>query len=274
MSEEVATATVTETAGQTGEQGNIGVESSAPWYGELSETLKPHETFYSQFKDRDSFLKSAADTKAALSRKTEGLVKLPTADAPEEERSAFFRALGVPETPDAYEIEPPTMPEGFEWNPDSIAPSIKEAAHRSGVTPQALSALVQAQAEVEAAQIAELQAQQKAADEALVNEWGDDYDYKLGDIAQRVGDKLDLDQPFLSRVDVLRALDDLAKDFREDTTGTGRAVNSGMSLDDQIGQIRSSEEYRNTAHPKHSEVRAKLHSLYSEQARREEVAAR
>ena len=252
----------------------IESSDSAPWYGELSEALAPHQTFYDQFKDRESFLKSAADTKAALSRKTEGMVKLPTEDAPDEERAAFYRAMGVPETPDAYEIAEPAMPEGYEYNPDAIDISIKEAAHRTGVTPQALSALVQAQAVIEAAQYSELQAQQKAAEESLINEWGDSYEYKFGDIAQRVGDKLDLDQPYLARVDVLRALDDLAKDFRHDTTGTGQPASSGMSLDDQIGKISSSDEYRNPAHPKHSEVRAKLHSLYGEQARREAVAAR
>lgn len=40
-----------------------------------------------------------------LERKMGSMVRIPSEDASEEERRKFYRALGVPETPDAYKIE-------------------------------------------------------------------------------------------------------------------------------------------------------------------------
>ena len=244
----------------------------APWYGELPEDLADSRSFFDQFKDRDSFLKSAKETKAALSRKLEGFVKLPGETATPEELASFRQALGIPETPDGYEVQV-QVPEGMAWDETALTP-FKELAHAEGIPPKAFAALVQKQAEVEAQMFQEQQAALEASQQALVNEWGDQYDYRLSDIQGRVGDALDLSQPFLSREDVLRALDSLAKDFRPDDTNPGKVVNSGASLDDQIREIQSSPAYRNTMDPGHKAARARLHSLYAEQARREAVPAR
>jgi len=243
------------------------------WYGDLPEDLTESKSFFDQFKDRDAFFKSAKETKAALSRKLEGYIKAPGEGASDEDMTAYRSALGIPDSPDGYEVQIDGLPEGMDWDLDALTP-FKEIAAAEGVPAKAFAALIAKQAEVEAAMFSAQQEAIQEASESLMNEWGDDYDYKLADIAGRVGDKLDLDQPFLSRVDVLRALDDLAKDFRDDTTGTGKPLNSGMSLNDQISKITSSDEYRSSTHPKHKETRAQLHALYAEQAKREQVGAR
>tara|TARA_R100000963_G_scaffold34971_1_gene30546 strand:- start:9448 stop:10362 length:915 start_codon:yes stop_codon:yes gene_type:complete len=59
------------------------------------------------------FAKTFRDNQTALRNKQEGMVKLPGADATEEDLAAFNKSLGVPEKPDGYKnlIAPP---EGLE----------------------------------------------------------------------------------------------------------------------------------------------------------------
>lgn len=244
--------TGTDTGAPTGVAGNNGGDGAtgeqvAPWYGDLNESLAPHKTLFDQFKDRDSALKSFADTKAAFSRKTEGMVKLPTADTPEEEVAAFYRSLGVPETADAYEITPPEMPEGYTWNPEAIDASLKEAAWREGVTPKAFSALIQAQAKVEAAQLAEYQAQEEAATAALKTEWGANYDKNVM-LATRAAEAggLTIDNPVLANPDVQRVLANLGAKISEGSLGPVNPAPSGMNAQDEATEI-----IRNKEHPMH-----------------------
>lgn len=252
-----------------GEEGGGAVENnpgdSAPsaWYGEVTETIAPHQNFLSQFKDQESFIKSAADTKAALSRKLEGLVRIPGEDSPPEDVAAFRQAMGVPDDPSGYEITAEDALNLPGFDPDSLG-EIKAAAHDLGLTAGQLKGLVAAQAKIEAAQLADAQ----SAEKMLINEWGDDYAYRLGDIAARVGDKLDLDQLTMDRADVLRALDSLAQGYREDSTGGGGSTSSATSLEEQIQGIITSEGYRNGTD---KAARERLHSLYREQAARERV---
>lgn len=253
MSEE-STATADAPADVSTEVSTESTEANAPWYGDLSESLSAHKTFYDQFKDRDSFFKSAADTKAAYSRKIEGMVKLPTAESTPEEIQAFYVAQGVPETPDAYEITPPVMPEGFDWNPDAISASIKEAAHKNGVTPQALSALVQAQAQVEAEQIAEYHAQEEAAIAALKTEWGGNYDKNVMLATKAAGaGGLAPDNPILGNPDVQRVLANLGAKISEGSLGSIAPAAPGLNSKDEAQEI-----IRNPEHPLHSAYHGKI----------------
>jgi hypothetical protein len=237
------------------------VTEAAPWYGELPEDLAESKSYFDQFKDRDSFFKSAKETKAALSRKLEGYVKLPGEGSTPEEIAAYRQAVGVPDSPDGYEVQIEGLPEGMAWDPEALAP-FKELAAAEGIPAKAFAALVQKQAEVEAQLFAAQQEQIQQANQALVNEWGDSYDFKLGDISQRVGDVLDLNQPFLSTPDVLRALDKLAKDFREDDTRPGNtASTSAVAARERIEAIRNDPAYTNVLDPRHKEVRAEMHRL-------------
>ena len=72
----------------------------------------------------DALLKSYRELERKLSR----MVTVPGEDADEEERLRFLRALGVPETPDGYAIEPrhPLV------TPD---PDVNARLHRAGFTP-------------------------------------------------------------------------------------------------------------------------------------------
>jgi len=72
----------------------------------------------------DALLKSYRELEKKLSR----MITLPGEDADEEERLRFFRALGVPETADAYTIEPrhPLV---------TADPDVNARLHKAGFTP-------------------------------------------------------------------------------------------------------------------------------------------
>lgn len=77
--------------------------------------------------------KFVGDNIAAARAKTEGMVKLPGADAPPEEWTPILKALGHPDTPEGYEIaKPEALPEGVEWN-DEFAAGFAKFAHEAGL---------------------------------------------------------------------------------------------------------------------------------------------
>ncbi|WP_372616888.1 capsid assembly protein [Falsiroseomonas sp.] len=71
----------------------------------------------------EALLKSYLELERALSRRAAA----PGADAPEEERARWRRMLGVPETPDAYEITPP-------HEMCSADPEVNRRLHEAGFT--------------------------------------------------------------------------------------------------------------------------------------------
>jgi hypothetical protein len=240
--------------------------ASTAWYGQLPESLAGDQKFFDQFKDQESFMKSAKETKSALSKKMEGYVRLPGENASEDDIAAYHQAIGVPEDPSGYEITAEDAINLPGFDPEALGP-IKEAAHSLGLSAQQFEGLVAAQARIEAAQIAEM----THAEQALVNQWGNDFEYKVTDIQQRVGEVLDLDQMLMPRADVLRALDFLAADFRQDSTAAGRASTSVSSIEEQISSIMQSPGYRNGTD---KASRERLHGLYREQAAREAATRR
>ncbi len=72
----------------------------------------------------EALLKSYRELERKLSR----MVTVPGDDADEEERFRFFRAIGVPDTPDAYRIEPrhPLV---------TSDPEVNARLHKAGFTP-------------------------------------------------------------------------------------------------------------------------------------------
>jgi hypothetical protein len=242
------------------------MESLAAWYGQLPESLAGDQKFFDQFKDQESFMKSAKETKSALSRKMEGYVRIPGENASDDDIAAYHQAIGVPEDPSGYEITAEDAINLPGFDPEALGP-IKEAAHSLGLSAQQFDGLVAAQARIEAAQIAEM----THAEQALVNQWGNDFEYKVMDIQQRVGEVLDLDQMLMPRADVLRALDFLTADYRQDSTVAGRASTSVSSIEEQINSIMQSPGYRNGSD---KASRERLHGLYREQAAREAATRR
>ncbi len=76
-----------------------------------------------------------AETFAKMKGEVEGKVKVPGEKATPEEQAAFRKALGIPESPDGYEIKrPEKLPEGMEYDV-LLEKGFKEEAFKLGITP-------------------------------------------------------------------------------------------------------------------------------------------
>lgn len=77
----------------------------------------------------------------AARAKTEGMFKLPGADAKPEEWDPVYKALGRPDAPDGYGIKAPEkLPDGVNWD-DVAAGEFAGVAHKIGLTPSQVAAL-------------------------------------------------------------------------------------------------------------------------------------
>lgn len=95
-----------------------------------------------KYKSADGLLKGAANLISFAGKKVEGVV-VPDMGASEEEVAAYRQAIGVPESPTAYDIQPENMPEGLEWN-DEVAGFWQGKFHELGIPQQQAEAIAQA----------------------------------------------------------------------------------------------------------------------------------
>lgn len=90
--------------------GNVG--ETPAWMSSMPDAYKQNEGFAKFGEASDAYAKF--DT--LLQAEGDALV-IPGEDATDEDRNAFYSKMGVPETPDAYEIgKPADMPEGMEYS--------------------------------------------------------------------------------------------------------------------------------------------------------------
>ena len=222
----------------------------------------PYRSMAAQFKDLPTVFKSLHDTKAALSQRTDGMVKLPTANSSPEEVAAYHRAIGVPETADAYEITPPAqLPEGVDFAPESLQ-GFKEFAVKHGIPPATANALIafQAQAEGEAiSQIREAHQERVQAEQAqLQREWGMKYEQNLM-LAKRAAETFGMkaDHPAMRNPDVLKAMAFAASKISESSLVSGEKLGGMLSPGSEARDIMANPDnplyaaYHTSGHPNH-----------------------
>lgn len=119
-----------------GKEGNAG--ESPAWMGQLPDDLKGNESL-TKYPTIGELGKAFLD----LQGKSEGAIKVPGEGATDEDRAAFAKALGVPESPEGYEItRPEQFPEGLQAN-EEMETWYKGIAHKYGLTPAQLQGLYQ-----------------------------------------------------------------------------------------------------------------------------------
>lgn len=142
------------------------------WHTALGDEFSTHAQSLTPFKD----LKGLA--KSFLHFRSTGPA-YPEANAAPEDVARFRQIARVPETPEAYNIQPPAdIPEGITFD-SALAANIAKIAHANHVPAPALQALVDAQFQAEVARHTEFQqaqqAERQAATDALVKEWGGNF---------------------------------------------------------------------------------------------------
>lgn len=128
----------------TGTPTTAPATSTPTWRDTLPDDLKASPVL-AKYQDQTAAIKALVDAQEIIGRKTAGIVK-PGPDAKPEELSEYYKALGRPETPDAYVM--PTfdgIPEGYGISPE-IEKIAREALHGAGVSQEqydvAMKALV------------------------------------------------------------------------------------------------------------------------------------
>lgn len=143
MAETETSTTTTATNGSVTPTDVWSSSTPAPdWRESLPGELRA-DKILADFKDVGALAKSYVETKRLVG----DAVRLPKADAKPEEITAFHRKLGVPESPDKYDVKLPEMPKDFPaWN-EQVVNDFKTGAHRQGFTPSQLQWALQYYAE-------------------------------------------------------------------------------------------------------------------------------
>lgn len=111
-----------------------------------------------------------------------GSVRIPGADAKPEDIAKFHQKLGVPDSPDKYNLKMPEIPGG--WDEAQVKPVLAEI-HKLGLTPAQAQGVVGLYAKTVQEAYGRFDTDRKTAAETLKTEWGATYEKNLA-LAQRV----------------------------------------------------------------------------------------
>lgn len=250
-----------------------------------AEGFDEYRSMAAQFKDLPSVFKSLKDTKAALSQRQDGMVKLPNSQSTPEEIAAYHKAIGIPESIDGYEITLPEaseLPEGIEFQ-ESDLQQFREFAHKNGIPPETASALLKYQAQVEGDAISQIRQEQEdwKADqqEQLRNEWGGKWEQNQM-LAKRAAETFGLgaDHPLMENADVVKAMANAAAKISESSLVAGEAITSHLTPGNEARDILANPDnplnaaYHDSSHPNHETAVNTYMQKMEEQARRDGFA--
>jgi hypothetical protein len=235
------------------------------WQEKLPGEFDPHRKTLANFKDFGSLSKSLADNMATARAKTEGMVKIPGADAKPEEVAAYRQAMGIPEKAEDYGLKAPEqLPEGVVWD-EGFANEFTKAAHEAGMSKAQVEKLSawHLQAEAQRAQrvFTEGTRLYEAEQGKLRQAFGSQYDKRMVDV-QRVAATLGLpdDHVIFWRADTVQALAKVADLVSEDKLVTSHQVQNKLSPETAAKDIQTNPDnpdykaYTDPGHPRHKEV--------------------
>ncbi|MBU1249288.1 MAG: hypothetical protein KKB70_11355 [Proteobacteria bacterium] len=110
---------------------------------EMEMPLRDHPSL-AKYPSKDDAVKALVHAQRLIGRRPEGVIEPPGPEASEEERAAFYAALGRPESPDEYQLPELETPEGFEFDEDMQA-QFRQKAHELGLSPGQVQGLYECQ---------------------------------------------------------------------------------------------------------------------------------
>lgn len=163
--------------------------------GDLTNTV-------AKYKSADGLLKGAANLISFAGKKVEGVV-VPNEGATEHEIAEYRKAIGVPESPTAYELKPENMPEGMDWDSE-LAGEWGNVFHDIGISQDQAQQIAQAYSDITSKQLEQAkqtldtnsQAEMEAQRAEIQKQWGDKYDQNMQaavNMASTLG--FDMDNP-------------------------------------------------------------------------------
>jgi len=200
-------------------------------------------------KDETTLFKVLDDTLGYVGKKTG--ISYPKPGATDEDISLYRKDAGVPDSPDAYELKPATLPPGVEWS-DETAKGYAEIMHRHHVPQAAAQELLQRHMESVAAQAGAATDQFnsrvvsfiQASEQTYKSEWGKDYETRLEANRAYVQTRFEPEeladpilQAALSHPKIVRLIDDSRRNLREaPLPGVGAEAASGSMSPRQQGE--------------------------------------
>jgi hypothetical protein len=202
-----------------------------------------------QFKDVNGVFKTLVSQQKMLG-KMKDAVLLPNDKSTPAELAEYHKRIGVPESSDAYAARPASVPTDMEWD-EGAAKTINATAHKLGITPKQMDALVGEYAKFELAKsaaAAEAEAKElEGSRKALAEEWGDKFDVNISKakrLVQVVGG--DMDDPGLSSPGMVKMLARIA-----DTLSDDRLVSADSAATMMAGKARAFDIMKNPDNPLH-----------------------
>jgi hypothetical protein len=209
-------------------------------------------------------------------------VAIPGDTATVEERAAFYKALGRPDTIDGYEIKAPEKigdkPFPKELWSDDRAKAFAKWAHEKGWSKQQVHDAIAFQSQNALGDLEAIQNAQREAYETAINalkgEWGKDYDAKVKAAEEGAGvvglsvEVLKSNPQLSNNPHFIKAMAKVAEMTREKPAAgmrTGQA-DLGQDVQGQINAIMGDKKnpYWIKGHPQQQQMVAKLQGLYAQ----------
>jgi len=230
-------------------------------------------------KDESGFLRALDEAQGMIGKKV--AVGYPGVDADPDAVAEFRRAAGVPDTPEAYDLKPESLPNGVLWD-DKTAGEFAQLAHKHHVPAPVAKELLNLHLKVTEAQAQkgleqfELQVGKLAETSAatFAKEWGEQAEARRAANSDFVKVRgLDTKDPIiraaLSHPDIVRLVDEARRAFREaPVPGVNSGVFNGSGSPREQAQeiMKANPNYR--ADPALSKRIADLYALDAQQAKR------
>lgn len=243
--------------------------STASWRDSLPDDLKSDPSL-KHIADVASMAKSYVNAQKMIGADK---IVVPGKNATPEQWQETFRKLGLPESPDKYDLG---IPQGEKVN-DAFLKGFKENALKAGVLPQQAKALFDwYQNEAKTAQkTATEQYQQNIMKQrqALKEELGPMYDKKVGfayaaakefggdEVLKHLNDVGLGDDPV-----VIKMLAKIGEAMGEDKVKSALGTRLGKTpdeIDSEIGRLQGSQEYLDASHPGHATAVATMQRLFN-----------
>lgn len=172
----------------------------------------------------EALAKSYDVAQRALGRKAQAVVP-PNEKSTPEEIAEYRKAIGVPESPEEYNLKPEQLPEGVVWD-EATAKKAAELAHKHNVPAAAMQEFMQFDMERAAlmnqAAASMIEQQLQAGRQELQKVWGDKMPEKI-DLARRAALTVGVDPSSQGFVDpaVVKAIVSLAEKLSDDKLVAG-----------------------------------------------------
>jgi len=185
--------------------------------------------------------------------------------------------LGIPETPDKYEVKRPEMPDGMVYD-EGFEKTALAKAHALGLTPAQVNGLLEVYAqqrgnEFSATAAGQAQMREETA-AALGKEWGKAYPVKL-EAASRAARSLGGDSLIEAlnssgagnNPEIVRAFAKIGAMLGEDKMKAGMPAGFGLTPEEaraEANKLMSTDAYRNGQHVEHGDTVKKVQALFQQ----------